>query len=303
MEFIQYLLLCNLLVAVFGNPTVNGYVYSFGSLSRNPRTSPKTYRRRGYSSNGEFDNFSSSPRNNGGRSRRKEVNQAFRELQEELEGMNVDITSGYYDSFPKVVSEMVDKDTAKKWIDKTFDLASELNKDFATIPGEKETNNKNLRKTRDLLVSVFDGLYNDDQDNTEVTDKDAKKPSSKDDSSVNFDGDADPKTPMKSVSETPNWENRSNDNTFSVAIDLPGVNRADVEISVQDDDILILRAKRDTSGGDGSRSVRIYAAKIALPEANQIDVDKLEATMKNGVLVITAPKHKPSVKRRTIPIS
>merc|ERR1739848_806914 len=104
---------------------------------------------------------------------------------------------------------------------------------------------------------------------------------------------------IDSVSETPDMENGSDDKKFLVAIDLPGVKRADVEISVEDD-FLILCAKRD-AGNDGSR-VRTYTKKIALPE-NQIDVDKLEATMKNGVLVITAPKHKPSEKRRKIPIS
>jgi len=103
----------------------------------------------------------------------------------------------------------------------------------------------------------------------------------------------------ESVTETPDLENRSNDKKFSVAIDLPGVNRADVEISVEDN-LLDLYAKRDT-GSDGSR-VRIYTTKITLPK-NQIDLEKLDATMKNGVLVITAPKHKPSKKRRNIPIS
>jgi HSP20 family molecular chaperone IbpA len=219
--------------------------------------------------------------------------------------MNVDISSGYYDPFGRLVSEMVDRDTAKKWIDKTFDIASEFNKDFATIAQEQETNDKNLRKTRDLFVSVFDSLYDNDQDHTEVVGDDTKPSPDpvENDSSVNTDIDNDLKQAMKKVTETPNWENRSNDKIFSVAIDLPGVNRADIEISIEGDDVLILRAKRDTGSEENSHIVRIYTAEIALPEANQIDVEKLEATMKNGVLVITAPKHKPSEKRRTIQIS
>merc|ERR1712224_262176 len=211
---------------------------------------------------------------------------------------NVELTGGY-DPFKRVISETLDKDTAKKWIDKTFDLASEFNKDFATIPNERETNDRNLRQTRDLLVSVFDGIY-DDEDHTDTTEDNMKEPSEQtDDSSKNANIGTVPKKPVESVSETPNLENRSNEKKFSVAIDLPGVNRADVEISIEDD-LLVLSAKRDIES-DGSR-VRIYTTNITIPE-NQIDVDKLEATMKNGVLVITAPKHKPSEKRRKITIS
>merc|ERR1712224_126268 len=105
---------------------------------------------------------------------------------------NVELTGGY-DPFKRVISETVDKDTAKKWIDKTFDLASEFNKDFVTIPNDKENNDKNLRKTRDLLNSVFDGIY-DDEDHTEVTEDDIKQRLYQtDDSSINPDTGSDPK--------------------------------------------------------------------------------------------------------------
>merc|ERR1711862_562618 len=118
---------------------------------------------------------------------------------------------GGHDSLNRFISQTVDKDTTKKWIEKTFDLATEFNKDFATIPSERKVNEKNLRKTRDLLVSVFDGIYND-EDLPEVNENDMKQSSDQtEDPSINPDIGSVPKKPVESVTETPKLENRNND--------------------------------------------------------------------------------------------
>ena len=110
-----------------------------------------------------------------------------------------------------------------------------------------------------------------------------------------------PDKPYEVVSETPKSENRGDEEIFRVSIDLPGVDRTDVDVTVVEDgsgDFLLIRAKRDT-GSDGA-PVRMYSKKIAIPEKQQVDIEKLDARLKNGVLVVSAPKLKPSERKIAI---
>merc|ERR1712232_854578 len=109
-------------------------------------------------------------------------------------------------------------------------------------------------------------------------------------------GDGNDKEPL---TVTPYAENASDDETFRVAVDLPGVQRDDVEVSVQDD-FLVVEAKRQRGGGKEIE----YSKKIAFVES-EVDVERMEATYDNGVLVISAPKKKKDEAietKRRIPI-
>merc|ERR1712232_328133 len=124
----------------------------------------------------------------------------------------------------------------------------------------------------------------------------------------------------------PNLENTSDENTFRVAVDLPGVEKEDVEVTVEDDFLVVrgtrynrqTRNRRFTDAAAGithageepstpKTPTRKYEKKIAFVES-EVEIEDMEASFENGVLVVSAPKKKveppPSddVKRR-IPIA
>jgi HSP20 family protein len=314
MTITEYLLVLSPLFGVgIGTFRVNGFVYSSGpaKLPRQPKT---TRQQISMSKNGDFNpNFASSPRN---RIRKDcaNANEAFRELRDEFGNNNNNRETTMDGQFEWVVGgadpfEAIDKKTGKKWIEKAFDLASEFNNDF-TAESEKDATDEMLQISRDWVARMY---YEDTE--AAIRDCDSTTESSSNhqpDHSVSSGTESEdresasvpiPDKPNEVVSETPNSETRSDEEIFRVSIDLPGVDRTDVDVTVVEDggDFLLIRAKRDT-GSDGA-PVRTYSKKITIPEKQQVDMDKLEASLKNGVLVVSAPKLKPRVSERKIVIS
>ena len=80
---------------------------------------------------------------------------------------------------------------------------------------------------------------------------------------------------------------------FMVRVDLPGVKGGDLEI-IADGSTLTIRGQREADGRRGERylycerPVGRFARTMELPES--IDVDRVEATLKLGILEITLPK-------------
>ena len=96
------------------------------------------------------------------------------------------------------------------------------------------------------------------------------------------------------------------DNAIYVEGDLPGVDRATLDVTVTGGDKLTIRAERLAPAKvDGvtwlrhERPIGAYARVIALPVP--VDADKVEATYTNGVLKVTLPKIA-AVKPRTVPV-
>ncbi|MGC6479478.1 MAG: Hsp20/alpha crystallin family protein [Flavobacteriaceae bacterium] len=85
------------------------------------------------------------------------------------------------------------------------------------------------------------------------------------------------------------------DNTFELELAVPGLEKKDIEISVEEDTLIIAAQKQhhDDSEGKYSRkefSYQSFRRAFALPES--IDVNKIDASSSNGVLQITLPKRK-----------
>ncbi len=87
-------------------------------------------------------------------------------------------------------------------------------------------------------------------------------------------------------------------NEFVVEADLPGVDKNDVDINVTDDTIEISAEKRQEKTGENEgyvereRTYRGYYRTIPLPD--EVNPDKADAEMKNGMLKITLPKKTPT---------
>lgn len=104
--------------------------------------------------------------------------------------------------------------------------------------------------------------------------------------------------PSLSVEET--------DAAVRVSAELPGLEEKDFELSVEDGVFTLRGEKRNestTEKGGWTRSERSYGKferRLALPA--EVEVEKANATFKNGVLDVTLPK-RPEVKPKAHTIS
>ena len=85
---------------------------------------------------------------------------------------------------------------------------------------------------------------------------------------------------------------QNNDNIVAV-IELPGMRKEDIEISLQDGTLTISGERREErSTEDGATRTARYTGKfrrsITLP--TRVDANKVNATYKDGILTVTLPK-------------
>jgi len=97
------------------------------------------------------------------------------------------------------------------------------------------------------------------------------------------------------------WED---DNGFYVEADVPGLSMEDLEIFVQEGDELSIKGSRPEKDVDGQwhhRERRVGEFERTIKLSDAVDVEKVEASLLNGVLTIKLPKSE-AVKPRRIDI-
>ena len=106
---------------------------------------------------------------------------------------------------------------------------------------------------------------------------------------------------------SPELEIFERDNKFFVRVDLPGLTKADVKITVVHDELAIegeRKIEREEQKEDFYRTERSYGGfyrRIPLPE--HVKAEAAQATFKNGVLEIEMPTIPiPEAKKRTLEI-
>ena len=97
---------------------------------------------------------------------------------------------------------------------------------------------------------------------------------------------------------------QTNDDVVAV-VELPGMRKEDIEISLQDGMLTISgERKDDTPEGDNTARTERFVGKfrrsISLP--TRVDVNKVNATYKDGILTVTLPKAE-EVKPKQIQVS
>jgi HSP20 family protein len=89
---------------------------------------------------------------------------------------------------------------------------------------------------------------------------------------------------------------------FFVRMDLPGLDKGDVEIKLQDSELTVSgeRKQEEEQKKDGyyhcERAYGKFERTLSLP--NNVDVNKVEATFKNGLLEIRVPKSEEAKTRQ-----
>ncbi len=107
-----------------------------------------------------------------------------------------------------------------------------------------------------------------------------------------------------SSSEGGNAELRDTGNEIVITVDLPGVSKKNVELSVSGENVFI-RAARAATAPEGytthrrERSSYTFEHSFKLPVP--VDAQKAEAVLQDGVLTVTLPKS-PTAQPRQIPV-
>jgi len=93
-----------------------------------------------------------------------------------------------------------------------------------------------------------------------------------------------------------------NDNGLVLSADLPGVTREGLDIGIEEG-ILTIQARTDASSSEvvfRDAGHTGYQRRFQLPE--NLDLDKVDAKLKDGVLILTLPKSE-AVKPRKIDVT
>ena len=86
---------------------------------------------------------------------------------------------------------------------------------------------------------------------------------------------------------------QNNDNVVAV-VELPGMRKEDIEISLHDGMLTIAGERKSQSGGNDENATRTerftgkFRRSVTLP--TRVDANKVNATYKDGLLTITLPK-------------
>ncbi|KAL9433791.1 hypothetical protein AB3S75_028602 [Citrus x aurantiifolia] len=92
------------------------------------------------------------------------------------------------------------------------------------------------------------------------------------------------------------WLAKEDDDNLILKMDMPGLSKEDVRVSVQQNTLIIKgegpQNESESGGGDDDQeNARRYSTRIDLP-SNLYKFDDVKAEMKNGVLKIVVPKIK-----------
>lgn len=99
-----------------------------------------------------------------------------------------------------------------------------------------------------------------------------------------------------------------NDKAYKISVEVPGIDLDDIDLSVQQDMLVLKGEKReehsesDRTHSSSERTYGCFERHITLPA--DADVESIEASTKNGVLMIEIPRDKENKQSaRSIPIT
>lgn len=111
-----------------------------------------------------------------------------------------------------------------------------------------------------------------------------------------------PLASMKSVADfMPRIDVSETEKAMLVTAELPGMEEKDIQLSLEDDNLVISGEKKsdvDEKGKNFHRVERTYGSfQRAIPLVSEIQPDQVEAVFKNGVLTVTLPKSPAAAKQ------
>jgi len=81
---------------------------------------------------------------------------------------------------------------------------------------------------------------------------------------------------------------------YLMSVELPGIMREDVKVSVQDGYLTLSGERRASTRPENAgwirNEIRVGEFKRTLPLPGEVNVDDIAATLKDGILIVTLPK-------------
>lgn len=100
------------------------------------------------------------------------------------------------------------------------------------------------------------------------------------------------------------WDVKETDKEYKIRIDMPGLNKDEIKMRVEDN-TLIINGEHKVEGDDkgDERAYASYQTRVVLPD--DADEEHIRAELKDGVLYVTVPKDesKKQQKHKEIPVS
>jgi HSP20 family protein len=105
----------------------------------------------------------------------------------------------------------------------------------------------------------------------------------------------------------PALDAKETEDSIEISVELPGLEEKDLEISISDDQLTIRGEKQEEKKGgeEGAQWVerRFGSFRRVIPIPRDVQADKIQASFKQGVLRIRAPRDREAApERRTVPI-
>lgn len=115
--------------------------------------------------------------------------------------------------------------------------------------------------------------------------------------------DSEPQDELETVDWYPHADVYDNDAEYLIALDLPGIDRSQLEISV-DDNRLTIKGSRTVAGTLSSAAERPSGRFLRTFNVHSsVDQKNIHAAYKDGVLEVSLPKQKEKRKRVEIKVS
>jgi HSP20 family protein len=98
--------------------------------------------------------------------------------------------------------------------------------------------------------------------------------------------------PRTNISET--------EDSFVFTLEMPGLTRKDVEVTLEDDELVVKgeRTEKQEDKGLLRREIRSTKFERAFTIGNAVEQDQIKAKMEDGVLTVTLPKKPEKVGRK-----
>lgn len=120
-----------------------------------------------------------------------------------------------------------------------------------------------------------------------------------------LDGFFDDLTPMVNESNMMKCDIYEQDNEYKIEVDIPGFDKKDIDIQVNDDYLTIVAKKESETKDETKKYIhneRRYGKVERSFYLKGIDQDNIKAKMDNGTLYITIPKQEEKESKKVIEI-
>ena len=172
---------------------------------------------------------------------------------------------------------------SKEWVERSFRLFSELNRDTASSNEDLERKEEMLQKQQKWTNKLIEFADEIGQDLSTIKPQTQVSQQSTDSGKKTYEP-----TVSSSTDIAPIYSIKDDVTSFQVELELPGVALEDIDLQLEkESNILYVSGQRRVFG-----SAEITKFSMRFPLEPAVDVHQISAKLNNGIMTISAPKKK-----------